>query len=144
MSSVIDWCRFIGFVSNACPSGIFRLPRLSSLAQNIVDPTTGLAVPVPAQLGISIEPLVDIDSLAKGKESESKAVGVNDYYEFAVKLLQSFFHYAQSWVKTVPGTAPDGRQSVEAVVPAGVLNAWFETFQRKLERDPEFWRNVTR
>lgn len=71
---------------------------------------------VPCLLGLSLEPLEALEDIIQA-ESGALESSLNNSVEFAEKLLVSFFHYAQSWVKEVPDTG-------EQVIPSTVLQAW--------------------
>ena len=83
-------------------------------------------------IGISVEPLNQIDSLTAATESQTTSA--NSYLEFAEKMLASFYNYASSFAKDTP----DGQQ----YFPLNTLHTWFENFKRRLILNPNFWKNT--
>mmetsp|Transcript_253 Transcript_253/g.556 ORF Transcript_253/g.556 Transcript_253/m.556 type:complete len:91 (+) Transcript_253:424-696(+) len=77
-----------------------------------------------AQIGISIEP---VSALA---QKEGARLGAKE--EFAKRVAMDLFRFLESFnAGTVVG--PD-----QLVVPANFLDRWFQKFQNKFRRDPDF------
>jgi hypothetical protein len=82
-----------------------------------------------ANIGISVEPIAQIDALTPAADTSS--ANLNEFAQFTEKMLQNFYNYASSFSKD----APDG-----SYVPLSTLTNWFETFKRRLSNNPNFWK----
>lgn len=82
-------------------------------------------------IGISVEPIGNINALTPAAEAQTAAVQTS-LSEFTQKMLEHFYNYASSFAKD----APDGR----SYVPLTTLQSWFESFKRRLEMNPNFWK----
>lgn len=85
-----------------------------------------------AMVGISVEPIAQIDSLTPATEAQATS-NINSFGEFTQKMLENFYNYASSFAKD----APDGNQ----YVPLSTLQNWFENFKRRLTLNPNFWKS---
>ena len=135
---------YLGKLCNQKPSAIFKISNLKHEANHVESTPfatnngfgggmTALAVPTltSAMIGVSVEPIGQIDSLTPA--TETKATNVSSYVEFAQKMLESFFNYASSFSQE----APNGQQ----YFPLNSLHTWFDNFKRRLEMNPNFWKN---
>ncbi|WWC87615.1 uncharacterized protein L201_002505 [Kwoniella dendrophila CBS 6074] len=120
----------LGVLTNAKPSAIYRLrPHLP--------PNAPLNQPSPpAQLGIEIAPLAQLESIAAqlagqgdnapGKGGELvKKVEVGKVAEKIVKNLFNYLHSFGGEIKLTP----------ETPVPLSVFQQWYTNFTRKIEND---------
>lgn len=109
---------------------------------------TGDSQNVQLQLGLSIEPLSQIQQQLEGKESTSNTslvlanygksfvLSSSDMITFARKALESLFNYALSFEKRVDV----GFGSNVASIPTEALKKWYTSFEAKVQKDPFFWR----
>mmetsp|Transcript_13417 Transcript_13417/g.21903 ORF Transcript_13417/g.21903 Transcript_13417/m.21903 type:complete len:189 (-) Transcript_13417:47-613(-) len=104
-----------GSVSNAAPSEVFPL-------QWPLNPDGSL--PPNAQIGVSVEPIAD----TVGKEQH--VVGSKE--EFAKRVAMDLFRYMESF------QAATAISAEQMVVPLNILDRWFNKFQDKFRRDPDF------
>ncbi|KAA0187874.1 hypothetical protein FBUS_05531 [Fasciolopsis buskii] len=132
---------FLGVLTNDRPSAIYKVGNLRKSAQleNAVNPFGMHSGQVPygevgveAQLGISVEPLVDLPQRNEGFESES--TGVDTMTRFTRFAAESLFNYVSSF-------AHDSFSSQDPLVPISSIKRWFDTILRKLSVDPNFWKN---
>ena len=89
-----------------------------------------------AQLGIAAKPLSELTQMTP--TANTIASKVDSFVEFSTATLESLFLYASSFAVT-----PTQMTSVHAsqtFVPLGTLQNWFQTFQRRLQANPYFWR----
>ena len=132
--------QYLGFISNDKPSAVFRLTKLrdslngktggdasASLLNNFAFNQTHVSH--VAQIGISIEPLTEIN-----QQLPSSNPLVENFATFTMKTAENLFNYVSSFAKNIPGTN-------EQVVPLMAIQSWFTNYSRKLELNPNFWRN---
>jgi hypothetical protein len=131
--------QYLGFVSNEKPSAVFRLTKLREGLTNNQD-STGLVpynnfafnqihVSHVAQIGISIEPLTEIN-----QQTPSSNQMAENFTTFTMKTAENLFNYVSSFAKIIPETN-------EQVVPLMSIQSWYTNYTRKLEMNPNFWRN---
>ncbi|VDM43302.1 unnamed protein product [Toxocara canis] len=116
--------------------------KLSALHEGIF---TTLAPPLEAvahgsaQIGIQVEPLASIGAKvpAAGTAPSQQAT----FVEFAQKMLQNFVNHVESFVVRLP--RPDNPGESADFIPTSVVQYWFTNFRRRLEQNPEFWRNLS-
>nr|CAG4645801.1 EOG090X0D82 [Lynceus sp. MCZ IZ 141354] len=117
--------QYLGFISNAKPSAIFKITKLKHL-NNPANITFGSAISHNAQIGISIEPMFQIQSLTPAVAEPSG----NDFMEFTTKMVENCFNYVASFGVTQSQMRP----SNDMFVPLGVLRDWYANFQRRLSQ----------
>ena len=88
-----------------------------------------------AMVGISVEPLVNIQGQTPAAQTE--AVKVSTFMEFGQKMVENLFNFASSFA--VSGGEMRSR-SAETFVPFSCLQQWYNNFERRLQHDPNFWR----
>lgn len=86
-----------------------------------------------AQLGISIEPLTDLIGQTPAVDSAASSSKAGDNLQFTNFAAQNLYNFAAGCAQEVPGTS-------EAYVPLSSIQRWYETLQRKLSFDPNFWK----
>ena len=126
----------MGKVCNQKPSAIFRISNLkhdvNSLSSTPFGFSGAMSHHLNALIGISVEPLSNIDSLTPA--TETQVTNANNFMEFTQKMLENFYNYASSFAKD----APDG----QSYVPFSSLQNWFANFKRRLELNPNFWKST--
>lgn len=85
-----------------------------------------------AQIGISFEPEQQILAQVPATQTPST------YLQFGQKILENFFNFASSFAVTQAQMQPN---PLETFVPLSTLQQWFINFQRRLEQNPNFWKN---
>jgi len=115
-----DW-QYRGCVSNARPSDAFPVRW----------PTGEAAVAgCSAQIGVSVESLADLE------QKEGCRLGQKE--EFAKRVALNLFQFLESF-STGHGVTPAMATGTDyLVVPANFLDKWFQKFQAKFRRDPDF------
>ena len=88
-----------------------------------------------AMVGISVEPLVNIEGQTPAAMTE--AAKVSTFMEFGQKMVENLFNFASSFAVT--GGEMRSR-SGETFVPFSCLQQWYSNFERRLQHDPNFWR----
>lgn len=127
---------FLGKITNQKPSAIFRVNKLKDeeSKSNIVlfsGFQHSTAVPTDGLLGISVEPLAQLEQQVQPSQINPTTVASN--VEFVSKMLNNFVNYVMSFVQTVPGTSTQ-------IVPVNVVQNWFNNFQHKISENPNFWK----
>ncbi|CAF4656688.1 unnamed protein product [Rotaria sp. Silwood1] len=131
---------YLGKITNAKPSAIFKINKIKD-----VDSKTSLslvpslfsgfqhqtAIPTDGLLGISVEPLTQLEQQIQPYDIAPSTVASN--VEFVSKMLNNFVNYVTSFVQNVPGTA-------EQIVPLSVIQTWYNNFQRRIAENPNFWK----
>eukprot|EP00095_Tigriopus_kingsejongensis_P008800 snap_masked-scaffold1329_size47409-processed-gene-0.3 protein:Tk08800 transcript:snap_masked-scaffold1329_size47409-processed-gene-0.3-mRNA-1 annotation:"protein opi10 homolog" len=145
--SVTPLWQFLGHLTNAKPSAIFKVGRLKAHgghSQNDLvarfggQQLDGVApVPAVAQLGISFESLIQLNALAS--EAQSEAAQVPVFVEFSQKMVKNLFNYASSFAVT-SGDMIQAKPG-ETFVPYSTLHQWYSNFERRLQQNPYFWRS---
>src|SRR4051812_24431617 len=95
---------------------------------------------IMAQLGISVEPLAQIQQQLLDKHSGtalvvsstpitqvSITVPPNEMVKFAQKMLENLFNYALSFEKTITSATFSAVQAI----PTEVLKKWYQNFETK-------------
>ncbi|XP_015177245.1 PREDICTED: protein OPI10 homolog [Polistes dominula] len=130
-----NW-QFLGFISNLKPSAIFKI---STLKKNHEFENSNLGIfgvgkiSHVAQIGISVEPLNVIEQQA----ATVTEAATNSFVEFVQKMLTSFINYASSFTVTQAQMTPN---PTENFVPLSTVQGWYETFERRLQQNPNFWK----
>ncbi|KAL2726758.1 protein OPI10 [Vespula squamosa] len=130
-----NW-QFLGFISNVKPSAIFKI---STLKKNHEFENSNLGIfgvgkiSHVAQIGISVDPLNVIEQQA----ATVSETATNSFIEFVQKMLTSFLNYVSSFSVTQPQMTPN---PTENFVPLSTIQGWYETFERRLQQNPNFWK----
>jgi len=112
-----DWV-FRGFIASQKPSETIPLMWPEP-------PGTGVSgSPGWAQIGISVEPL------AEASAKESVKLGIKE--DFCKRVGLDLFNFLQSF-GDVSTAGPD-----KLLVPANVLDQWYNRISSRLRRDPDF------
>lgn len=129
--------QYLGYISNSKPSAIFKISQLKKLHEleenNMMDVFGNQSISHTAQIGISIEPEQNILSL-----SPTLSATPATYLQFGQKILENFFNFAASFAVTQSQMVPSPSESF---VPLSTLQNWYITFQRRMEQNPNFWKN---
>jgi len=131
-----NW-QFLGYISNSKPSAIFKI---SNLKKNHEFENSNLGIfgigkiSHFAQIGVSVEPLVIIEQ----QVATVAATTTNSFVEFVQKMLTSFVNYVTSFSVTQAQMTPN---PTENFVPLSTLQSWYETFERRLQQNPNFWKS---
>merc|ERR1711962_1200836 len=79
--------------------------------------------------------------VAKLKQSsmkdDNKENITNSFMEFGQSMVENLFNYASSFALSAKDTQI---RNGETFVPLSVLQKWFQTFQRRFQQNPNFWR----
>ena len=90
-----------------------------------------------ALVGVRVEPLEEL--VLKTPASGTQASSLPSMTEFSQKMVENLFNYASSF-------AVDPRQSPlapgETYIPSSTLRDWYNTFQRRLAANPNFWKSL--
>ena len=144
-SGGIAW-QFLGYICNAKPSAIFKLAKVkppestlsaNPFSQHLTQSIASSLSSTTAQIGILVEPLAEI--LQKTTSQDTEASKVDTFTEFTQKMLENFFNYASSFAVS---PAQSVLQPSAAYVPIDVLQNWYTNFQRRLQTNPNFWKNL--
>ena len=82
-------------------------------------------------IGISVESLNTIDALTPATSTAANVL--NELVDYAQKMLENFYNFSASFAKD----GGDGQQ----YVPLTTLQQWYQNFKRRLEMNPNFWKN---
>lgn len=83
---------------------------------------------------MSVEPLTVIEQ----QVATIAATTTNSFMEFVQKMLTSFVNYVTSFTVTQTQMMPN---PTENFVPLSTLQSWYETFERRLQQNPNFWKS---
>jgi hypothetical protein len=142
-SGGISW-QFLGYISNDKPSAIFKLAKVkpsqmltNPFSQQLTDTLLQMQSPTNAQIGILVEPLVEIGQKTASQDAEASKV--DNFTEFAQKMLENLFNYASSFaVSPTQGTMHPNT----SYIPIDSLQSWYTNFQRRLQANPNFWKTL--
>lgn len=90
-----------------------------------------------AQIGIAIEPVAELSQKTPIQHTEASTV--SSFVEFTQKMLSHVFNYCSSFAVSQSEMTP---QPNENFVPMSSLKKWYETFQRRMTMDPNFWKDL--
>ena len=71
----------------------------------------------------------------KEEDASTITTKANEFVSFSQK---NFFNYASSFATDVMNNVTG---KTEKIIPANVLDKWYQNFENKLKRDPYFWKN---
>ncbi|KAK3101071.1 hypothetical protein FSP39_000736 [Pinctada imbricata] len=127
----------LGHLTNQKPSAIFKISNLKSgdsVSFNPFGPCTPEASHM-AQIGISVEPLTTLSQ--QTPVTSAHVSKIDSFVEFSQKMLENFFNYASSFGISQSQMTPNPS---ETFVPLSTLQNWFQTFERRLQQNPYFWK----
>merc|ERR1719499_1888716 len=127
--------QLLGSISNNKPSAIFRISRLKQSDENLNITNSFMSLGqgrANAMVGISVEPLVNIQGQTPAAQTE--AVKVSTFMEFGQKMVENLFNFSSSFAVT--GGEMRAR-SGETFVPFSCLQQWYNNFERRLQHDPD-------
>ncbi|XP_048005242.1 protein OPI10 homolog [Leguminivora glycinivorella] len=131
-----NW-QLLGHISNSKPSAIFKISNLKKLHELSSDNQFGSAFGAPkichnAQIGVAIEPEANVSLLA------SSVAQQNSYVTFAQKMLENLINFVGSFAVTQEQMSPTPGVSY---IPLSTLQTWYQNFERRLQQNPNFWKN---
>ena len=141
----ISW-QLLGFISNQKPSAIFRISNVKPSISDVnpfgasMMATLGSISSTTALIGISVEPLDQIAQQTPA--SNTQASTVDSFTEFSQKMLQSFFNYASSFAVTPLMMSQMPINPMENYVPLNSVQNWYDSFVRRMQADPSYWKNL--
>ncbi|XP_072744272.1 protein OPI10 homolog [Anoplolepis gracilipes] len=131
-----NW-QFLGYISNVKPSAIFKISNLKK-NHEFENSNVGIfgigKISHVAQIGVSVEPLEIIEL----QTATVAATTTNTFAEFVQKMLTNFVNYVTSFTVTQTQMTPN---PTENFVPLSTLQNWYETFERRLQQNPNFWKS---
>ena len=86
-----------------------------------------------AQIGISVEPVNAIEQQA----AVATETATHTFIEFAQKMITSFLNYVSSFSVTQSQMTAN---PTENFVPLSTIQNWYQTFERRLQQNPNFWK----
>ncbi|KAL1492007.1 hypothetical protein ABEB36_012513 [Hypothenemus hampei] len=128
-----NW-QLLGYISNNKPSSIYKISNLKRLDEmgDYSNMMFGQSHIVHnAQIGISIEPLENIQEVPSPEGTEVQV-------SFAQKMLKSFMDYVLSYTITQAHMVPD---PTATYVPLSTVQNWYTNFERRLALHPNFWKS---
>jgi len=132
-----NW-QFLGCICNTKPSAIFKI---SNLKKNHEFENSNLSIfgigkiSHNAQIGISVEPLNILEQQIA--VNSANASNTDSFVDFAQKMITSFLNYISSFSVTQAQMTPN---PTENFVPLSSIQGWYETFERRLQQNPNFWK----
>lgn len=93
-----------------------------------------------ALIGISVEPLDQI--LQQTPASNTQASTIDSFTEFSQKMLRNFLNYASSFAVTPMMMSQMPINPMESYVPINSVQNWYDTFLRRMQADPNYWKNL--
>ncbi|XP_026323766.1 protein OPI10 homolog [Hyposmocoma kahamanoa] len=132
-----NW-QLLGHISNSKPSAIFKISNLKKLHElsgenKFLSAFGQQKICHNAQIGISIEPESNVQLLAS-----SVAQQTEDYITFAQKMLENLVNFVASFTVTQEQMTPTPGV---LYLPLSTLQTWYQNFERRLQQNPNFWRN---
>ncbi|CAG5104338.1 Similar to AAEL010953: Protein OPI10 homolog (Aedes aegypti) [Cotesia congregata] len=126
-----------GYISNNKPSAIFRISDLKKNHEfeNANLGIFGAKISHSAQIGISVEPLSAIEPLSALVASTT----TESHVKFAQKMIINFMNYVSSFSVTQSQMTPNPSENF---VPLSSVQGWYETFERRLQQNPNFWKQL--
>jgi len=130
-----NW-QLLGVLTNNKPSAIFKLSNLKQHSDTSTQPLNAFSqfpsITINAQIGISIEPLINVESQVTSIIESTN--NLSTFAEFTQKMVHSLFNYVSSY-------AVEGGPQQMSMVPLLSVQKWYENFERKLNLNPNFWKS---
>lgn len=63
---------------------------------------------------------------------------IDSYNDFCTRMLESCFNYVASFAQSQAQMTPNPS---EQFVPLSTLRQWFDSFQRRFQQNPDFWKS---
>ncbi|XP_060525480.1 protein OPI10 homolog [Cylas formicarius] len=128
-----NW-QLLGYLSNQKPSAIYKISNLKKLHEmgdysNLMFGQSHIVH--NAQIGISIEPLSNIQEVPSSESAEAQVT-------FAQKMLESFMNFVLSYSVTQQNMLPNPTMTY---VPLSTVQSWYTNFERRLQQNPNFWKS---
>lgn len=136
-SKLPTW-HLLGNITNDKPSAIFKISGLKKSGDMTLQSgfTFGQQkVSHNAQIGISVEPLTQIQGQVANPATEASTV--NSYVEFSQAMCENLYNFASSFAQSPAQMTPNPS---EQYLPLSTLSKWYENFSRRLQQNPHFWR----
>ncbi|XP_018354116.1 PREDICTED: protein OPI10 homolog [Trachymyrmex septentrionalis] len=131
-----NW-QFLGYISNSKPSAIFKISNLKK-NHEFVNSNLGIfgvgKISHFAQIGVSVDPLTMIEQ----QIATVAATTTSSSMEFVQKMLTNFVNFMTSFTVTQAQMTPN---PTENFVPLSTLHNWYQTFERRLQQNPNFWKS---
>ena len=131
--------QLLGHLAEDKPSAIFKISNLkkgssttNSMGSNMN--AFGQQFSHYAQIGISVEPILHVQQ----QSAIVSAQTTSNFVQFCQKMLENFLNYASSFAITQAQMTPNPN---ETFIPLSVLQSWYTNFERRLQQNPNFWRN---
>ncbi|KAH8611251.1 putative Overproducer of inositol protein 10 likeputative [Trypanosoma vivax] len=119
---------YIGYLSNAQPSAIMRVPSI------FLDVVT----PIRVFLGISSEREQDMKNLGQAPQQEQERTAVT-LLAMSERLVEDLYNFVTSYGRVIPGNS-DGAVSEETIfMPISFVDRWRNKLLSKLRNDTSFW-----
>lgn len=129
-----NW-QLLGILSNNKPSAIFKLSNLKQHCDTSSQPLNAFSqfpsITINAQIGISIEPLINAESQITSLNNTNH--NLSTFVEFTQKMVQNLYNYVSSYAVDCG--------SQQTMVPLLSVQKWYENFERKLNLNPNFWKS---
>lgn len=94
-----------------------------------------------AQIGISIEPLQTINQLS-ADPSVNPTTSQETFIDFATKTAENLFNYCSSFAQPLRQiTSQLNPPNDQQFMPLSVVQQWYSNFTRRLQMNPNFWKN---
>lgn len=141
-----DW-KLLGVLANEKPSSIYKISNLKTTSADTLAngaACTAVAFYNPfgqqpichnAQIGISIEPIDVVNQHLAHKSEES----VSNFVTFCQKMVTNFVNFVSSFSVSQSNMVPNPN---ETFIPSSAVQNWYQSFERKLALNPNFWKNL--
>jgi hypothetical protein len=121
----------LGALTSSQPSQIFYTGWGEHEQMLSASATTTTTAPIVLTIGLSLEPVQNIDNVNTNNNATAQLRHQNRM-QVAQKIASDLFNYLQSWDT---GTAGPGNM----VVPNNIFDRWFQRFENRLRRNPNFF-----
>ena len=91
-----------------------------------------------AKIGISFELLAEVEQKTRSTIC-TDASTTSMFVEFTQKMLINVYNYCSSFAKKQSEMTPEPNESF---VPLSALQKWYDTFQRRMTIDQNFWKTL--
>jgi len=124
--SLAEWNRLLFVCTEQAPDIVHPFGHLTNHQSHLM------------QIGISVEPTSTLQQLTPA--AGVGATAVDSYREFCTHMVQSCYNYLASFASTRTQLAFGGAPNDE-FVPLIHLHTWYESFERRLAQNPNFWKS---
>lgn len=92
-----------------------------------------------AQIGISVEPMASIIQMTP--DPTASVSTQDDFMQFCAKTAENLFNFCASFSASLQQIQSSLVSPNQQFVPLSKIQQWYESYSRRLEQNPNFWKS---